>query len=111
MRNDPRRALAWVWIAVAVAVIGLVLGPRIWGSAGGTEAELLTTVKRTEPEGLRVSVGAAPPLVSSRHSFDRLTVAAVGTGAEVTGTLELHGRWGQTEVSSLGIERIPFVRR
>jgi len=104
-----------VLIAVlAAGVAALVLMPRMLGLATGPEVEVITWLKRTESDGLTLRVpGVAEPLRSQTHHFARITVdvAPGGERAVAWATLDLKGRLGHSEVSSLGVERVPFVRR
>lgn len=98
--------------ALAVATSLAVLGPRILGLAAGPEAEVITALKRTEREGLELRIpGADVPLRSREHHFARITVdvAPDGRRAVAFATLDFDGLLGETTVSSLGVERVPFV--
>lgn len=100
-----------------MAVLGaLVLGavaalfPKLGGLAN-PETELITQLKRTERDGLTLPLGPGlPALVSSRHHFDRITVSLQlsSRAAHAVSTLDLDGKVGETEVSSLGLERTDF---
>jgi hypothetical protein len=95
----------------ALVVAGaLALLPKV-GALSNPEAELITQLKHTERDGLTLPLGPGlPSLVSSRHHFDRITVALDLTArtAKAVSTLDLDGQVGQTRVSSLGLERTPF---
>ncbi len=100
--------------ALAVAAALAVLGPRLLGAAAGPEAEIITVLKRLEREGLRVPLpGVSQPLISRKLQYARLSVSVApgGERAEVFATLDFTGGLGATEVSSLGVERVAFVRR
>lgn len=91
-----------------------VLAPRLLGLATGPEVEIITALKRTERDGLTLKLpGASAPLTSRKHHFDRITVdvAPGGQRAEAFATLDFNGTLGRTDVSSLGVERVPFVLR
>lgn len=109
--NDEVRKLVGVGLAVAVALTALLLlGPKLLGAAAGPEVEILTVLKTAESRGLELDVGLAQPLIATRASYDRVSVAVMGsTRAVVTATLDLDGKAGATEVSSLGAERVIFV--
>lgn len=95
--------------AVAVGLASLWL-PRLLGAASGPEGELITQVKTAERDGLTLEVKAGT-LEGRKVSFERITVTVEegGRKATVLATLDFTGKVGLTEVSSLGVERIPFV--
>jgi hypothetical protein len=100
-------------VVVSLLLVGLcvaVLAPRC-GLDANAEGDIISLVKKTERAGLSLPIpGAAAPLVSQVHHYDRLTVQvdhAAGTAVAIA-TLDFTGRLGPTEVSSLGLERIPF---
>lgn len=100
--------------ALAAATALAVLGPRLLGFAAGPEAEIITALKRTERRGLELTIpGASAPLLSREHHFARITVDVEpgGQRAVAFATLDFDGTLGDTTVSSLGVERVPFVRR
>lgn len=104
------RRLGWAVLGALVLAGALALLPRL-GSLSNPEAELITQLKRTERDGLTLPLGPGlPSLVSSRHHFDRITVTLdlPARQAKAVSTLDLDGRVGQTEVSTLGLERTPF---
>ncbi|MBX5481466.1 MAG: hypothetical protein IRZ16_06405 [Myxococcaceae bacterium] len=87
---------------------------RVLGLAAGPEAEIVSTIKRSEGGELRVDVpGAAAPLIGSEHHYDRLIVdwEKGSDQALATATLDFVGTLGKIQVSSLGLEKVPFVRR
>jgi len=92
----------------------LVLAPRMLGLATGPEVEVITWLKTTERDGLQLRPpGVAEPLEAQSHHFARITVDVDpgGERAVAWATLDLKGSLGKTQVSSLGVERVPFVRR
>jgi hypothetical protein len=103
-----------VLIVVLAAVAGLVLlVPRLLGLATGPEVEIITALKSTERDGLELAVpGLGAPLESKEHHFARITVNVDpgGQRAVAWATLDFLGQLGGTPVSSLGVERVPFVR-
>ncbi|PTL77640.1 hypothetical protein [Vitiosangium sp. GDMCC 1.1324] len=107
--------LGGVLIAVlAAAAAMVVLVPRLLGVAAGPEVEIITHLKGTERDGLSLVLpGVGEPLTSLAHHFARITVNVEpgGQRAVAWATLDFRGRLGRTEVSSLGVERIAFVRR
>jgi hypothetical protein len=100
-------ALAFLAMATAAAV----MLPRLLGVAAGPEAEILGAVKDAEGRKLTLNVpGAAAPLISSEHVYDRITVSPGEEQTLVaTATLDFNGTLGETRVSSLGLERIVFA--
>lgn len=107
------RALGVLLALAAAGVTVAALVPRC-GLDANAEGDIIGQLKATEREGLSLSVpGAAAPLKSDRHHFDRITVEVdypAGTAAAVA-TLDFDGKLGQTEVSSLGLEKIAFRYR
>jgi hypothetical protein len=104
--------LGGILIAAVAFVMLAVVGPRVLGLAGGPEVEIITALKRTEGDGLSLALpGLATPLTSRQHHFDRITVRVEpgGKRAEALATLDFTGALGDTEVSSLGVEQVPFV--
>nr|WP_239577712.1 hypothetical protein [Archangium primigenium] len=84
------------------------------GVATGPEVEVITWLKTTERDGLVLRLpGMADPLRVQEHFFARITVDVAPDGAHAVAwaTLDLKGMLGRTRVSSLGVERVPFVRR
>ena len=115
---DPeghRRGLRAVGVLAALALAaGLTwtLLPRLLSVAGGPEPEVLTQLKLAERDLPAMPVtGADAAFVPTRLHFDRISVAVEGERATAVATLDARGRLGPVEVSSLGRERIAFVRR
>lgn len=97
--------------ALALAMLAGV-GPRVLGLAAGPEAEIITVLKRQEKDGIELSLpGAAAPLKSRDVHYDRLSVRVEpgGQRAVVLATLDFTGSLGDTQISSLGVEQVPFV--
>jgi hypothetical protein len=97
---------------LAVALALAMLGPRLLGKAAGPEIEIITFLKSTERQGLSLSLPAIPtPLNAREHRFARITVRTEpgGKRAEALATLDFTGSLGSTEVSSLGVEWVPFT--
>ena len=110
MNAEGFRALGFVLLAAAAAVGVALVGPRLLHTAGGPEGEIITALKEAEKEGLEIPLDGGQVLVASTVHYQRLQVLhdeAAGT-ATVRCTLDLQGKVGGTEVSSLGLERIPF---
>jgi hypothetical protein len=115
--SQVQRALAAGAATLALALALWVLVPRLLG-ASDPEGEVLTALKALErqaPPG-PLSFGVLHP---RQLQYQRMGVSLLPSGeaAWVTATLDLVGaveRPGdaaRTEVSSLGLERIPFERR
>lgn len=101
-------------LVLAATAAMVVLVPRLLGVAAGPEAEIITVLKSTEREGLSLTVpGVEEPLRSRKHHFARITVNVEpgGERAVAWATLDFDGHLGRTGISSLGVERVPFVRR
>ncbi len=99
--------------ALAIATVAVV-GPRMLGFAAGPEAEIITEVKSRERNGLKLSLPGLPaPLTAREAFFDRITVRVEpgGKRAEALATLDFTGTLGDTDISSLGVEQVPFVLR
>ncbi len=101
-------------VLLAGSMLLALFGPRFLGVAAGPEVEVITALKRTEAQGLLLTVrGSRVPLTSREHHFARITVDVLpgGQRAEAFATLDFEGTLGLTRVSSLGVERVPFVLR
>lgn len=111
--QPPRRAGALALVLIfggGLAVTALV---RWFWAAGDPTADLVVQLKTAERGGLSIPIPGEPaPLVSDRPSYDRLTVELQPGAPEafVTATLDLRGKLGETEVHSLGFERVRFLR-
>ncbi|WP_224243387.1 hypothetical protein [Hyalangium gracile] len=104
--------LGGILIAATAAITVAVLAPRTLGLAAGPEPEIITELKSLEREGLELTLPGLPaPLTSRQAYFDRITVRVEpgGQRAEALATLDFTGSVGDTEVSSLGVEQVPFV--
>lgn len=113
MRSAPGRVLGLVAAILLAGVAVAVLLPPL-ELASGAETEIITLLKATERDGLRVPVpGLEIPLVSRRHYFDRITVRVDSTRVTATAvaTLDFDGKLGDVEVSSLGLERVHWRYR
>lgn len=102
-------------ILIFTLALGLalaMLGPRLLGKAAGPETEIITFLKGTEQESLSLSLAGIPtPLTGRQHRFALITVRTEpgGQRAEALATLDFTGTLGATKVSSLGVERVPFI--
>jgi hypothetical protein len=114
--SQGARALTFLGVTAALALVVAVLGPRLLGAAAGPEAELVTRLKSAERAGLALPVEGLGTLHATQLSYQRISVVldADGQGATVTSTLDLEGnveRPGavpRTRVSSLGLERARY---
>ncbi|MBI3181546.1 MAG: hypothetical protein HYZ28_05345 [Myxococcales bacterium] len=98
---------------VAIGVSAVVLLPRLLGIAAGPEAEIITALKKAEAAGFELELPEIGAKLRSRKArFDRISVTfdPAAKAALATATLDFEGALGPTEVSSLGLERIPFLR-
>jgi hypothetical protein len=108
------RPLAFGLCVLCIGVAAAVLLPRVFGLAAGPEVEIITTLKATEKLGLSIEIpGVAVPLTSYRHHYDRVTVVAdlEARTAVATATFDFTGKLGDTQVSSLGVEKVRFEYR
>jgi hypothetical protein len=100
-------------LALALAAaLGLTVLLR-WFWSSDPSADLVVQLKSAERDGLSLAIPGEPdPLVSERPNYDRLTVELQPGDPEafVTATLDLQGKLGETEVHSLGFERVRFLR-
>jgi hypothetical protein len=102
-------------ILIFTLALGLTLammGPRLLGKAAGPETEVITFLKGTEQDGLSLSLAGIPtPLTAKQHRFALITVRPEpgAQRAEALATLDFTGTLGTTQVSSLGVERVPFI--
>jgi hypothetical protein len=114
-RSEEWSRLGGGLIALLAAVAAMVvLVPSLLGVAAGPEAEIITALKEAERQGLELLIpGAGGPLKSTRLYFARITVNVEpgGKRAVAWATLDFDGTLGRTEVGSLGVERVPFVRQ
>lgn len=110
MSQDGARALGFVVATVALVLVVVVFGGTLLGAASGPENELITALKRAEQPG--TAFDASGRLVGQKVSYQRLSVlvAEDGASAVVTGTLDFTGHRDDIAVSSLGFERVKFVR-
>ncbi len=109
MNDEARKAVLFFAVTVAVGLVVVVFGTRVLGLAAGPESEIITLLKKTESSGLSLPVGQAEePLRSTRHHFERIVVEAdpETRAAQVATTLDFEGRFGDTIVSSLGLETL-----
>jgi hypothetical protein len=104
--------LGGILIAVLAITMLAIIGPRVLGLAAGPELEVITALKTFERDGLKLFLPGLPtPLTAREAVFDRITVRVEpgAKRAEALATLDFTGSLGDTEVSSLGVEQVPFV--
>ncbi|MGE6757567.1 hypothetical protein ACQKGO_06120 [Corallococcus interemptor] len=113
-RSEDWGRLGGIAIAVLAAACVLVfLGSRLLGALAGPEAEIVTTLKQAEHDGVSLPVpGARAPLVSRKLQYARISVSVApdGQSAEAFTTLDFEGALGATTVSTAGVEVVPFTR-
>ena len=113
----PGRKQAVFGLLVAAAVVGVLawLIPRALDSAAGPEAELLVALKRYERDGIEEALPSGT-LRGAKAQYARLAFTLDGEGrATVRATLDFSGTFSRpdgevTQVSSLGVEVVGFVR-
>ncbi len=103
-------------MAVLLGLAGLAgavwaLLPRMLGAAGGPEPELIAALRAAELARAPVPVPEGPAFEPRTLRFDRFSVTVDGDRAAVVATLDAAGTSGGVEVSSLGRERVRFLRR
>jgi len=107
------RGLGLIASLLAVGLAVAVFSQRC-GLDANAEGEILSRLKSTERSGLSLPIpGARAPLVSRTHRYDRISVQVdyqKGTATAVA-TLDFTGALGETEVSSLGLEKVSFRYR
>ncbi len=92
---------------------GLIYASRLLDIAAGPDAAIRSVLRQTERSGLVLAIpGSAAQLASRRLHYDRITCHIDDPGQEgyALATLDFEGSLGSVEVSSLGLERIPFER-
>lgn len=111
MKDEGAKLLGFIVATIALVLVIAVFGTKVLGAAAGPENELITWLKKQEAPGS--TFDAAGDLKGERVSYQRLSVivAPDGQSATVSGTLDFVGQRNGTRVSSLGLERVRFVRR
>lgn len=111
---EERRGTRAVAVLLGLALLGgavWVLLPRMLGAAGGPEPELIAALRTAELARAPVNVPGAAPLQPTSLRFDRFSITVEADRALVVATLDAAGTSGGVAVSSLGRERVRFVRR
>jgi hypothetical protein len=91
----------------------LVFAPKLLDLAAGPDAGMRSVLQQGERAGLALAIpGTSAVLVSRRLHYDRVTTHVDDDGEEAfaLSTLDFEGTLGSIQVSSLGVERIPFER-
>ena len=112
MSPEGRKVLVFFGATVVIGALGVVAAPRLLGWAAGPENDVLMALVHTTQEGVSLTIpGASVPLVSKEVHYDRITVQLdpAARTAEALSTLDFTGALGDTEVSSLGVERTRFA--
>jgi len=90
-------------VASGCAACGQLLGP---------EAEILHYLQAQRAASPRFAVPGGAEIVLSQVSFDHVLVKPEGEGFTAVGQVDAEGTYGGTaQVSYIGLERVPFVRR
>ncbi|HUM10599.1 MAG TPA: hypothetical protein VLT82_06590 [Myxococcaceae bacterium] len=114
MTEDGRRGTRAVAVLLGLAgLAGAVwaLLPRMLGAAGGPEPELVAALRTAELAHAPIPVPGGPAFEPRTLRFDRFSVTVDADRAAVVATLDAAGTSGGVEVSSLGRERVRFLRR
>jgi hypothetical protein len=108
VKTEVARFYGFLAATAAVGAVAWVFGSRLLGAISGPENELITWVKKREQ-----TLQGFDPLEATKVGYQRLSVSVADDGdhATVSGTLDFRGTLGSTEVSSLGFERLRFVRQ
>ena len=114
LAQEERRGTRAIAVLLGLALLGgavWVLLPRMLGVAGGPEPELVAALRTAELARAPIPVSSAAPFEPRTLDFDRFSVTVEGDRAMVVSTLDASGTSGGVTVSSLGRERVRFVRR
>ena len=109
-RRGTRAILVLVALCLLVGAVWAML-PRMLGAAGGPEPELLTALRAAELARAPIAVPGAPAFQPRSLRFDRFSITVDGDRASAVATLDASGSCGGVAVSSLGRERVGFLRR
>lgn len=109
-RRGTRAVAVLVGLAALAGAVWALL-PRMLGAAGGPEPELVSALRTAELSRAPIAVAGAPAFEPRSLHFDRFSVTVDGDRASVVATLDASGASGGVQVSSLGRERVAFVRR
>ena len=109
-RRGTRAVLVLLGLCALVGAVWATL-PRMLGAAGGPEPELIAAMRAAELARAPIPVPGAPVFEPRSLRFDRFSITVDHDRASAVATLDASGSCGGVEVSSLGRERIQFVRR
>jgi hypothetical protein len=111
VKEEGAKVLGFFVATIAVIVVFALFGTKLLGAVSGAENELITALKKQEVPGSAFDESGT--LKGERVSYQRLSVAVSpdGQSATVSGTLDFVGEREGIRVSSLGFERVRFVRK
>ena len=109
-RRGARAVAVLLGLAVLAGVAWALL-PRLLGAAGGPEPQLVSVLRAAELSRAPIPVAGAPEFEPRSLRYDRFSVSIDGDRASVVTTLDASGTSGAVAVSSLGREKLVFVRR
>jgi hypothetical protein len=109
-RRGTRAVLVLLGLCAVVGAVWATL-PRMLGAAGGPEPELIAALRAAELARAPIPVPGAPAFEPRSLRFDRFSITVDHDRASAVATLDASGSSGGVEVSSLGRERVQFVRR
>jgi len=109
-RRGTRAVAVLLGLAVLAGAVWALL-PRLLGAAGGPEPELVSALRAAELSRAPIAVPGAPPFEPRSLRFDRFSATVDADRASVVATLDAAGVSGGVQVSSLGREKVHFVRR
>lgn len=112
--DGERRGTRAVALLLGLALLAggvWALLPRLLGAAGGPEPELVSALRVAELSRAPMAVPGGPAFQPHSLRFDRFSATVDADRAAVVSTLDASGRCGEVEVSSLGRERVRFLRR
>lgn len=112
MSRELPKVLALGLAVLVVVALGIVWAPRLLGRVAGPDTDIITHVKEVERDGVELALGPSATLKGKKLSYQRMTVTPdeSGTKATLLATLDFTGSLGATEVSSLGVEKVVFVK-
>ncbi len=114
MNEDGRRGIRAVAVLLGLATLaGAVwaLLPRMLGAVGGPEPELIAALRSAELARAPIPVPGGPAFEPRGLRYDRFSITVDADRAAVVATLDAAGTSGGVQVSSLGRERVRFLRR
>lgn len=111
MTDERTKLLGFMGALAALALVVAVFGERLLSTASGPENDLVTWLKKKEQAG--EAFDDAGSLKAQRVSYQRLSVVVAPDrqSATVSGTLDFTGTRNGVAISSLGFERVKFVKK